>query len=103
MRIPLPRLMRHWREAEFGGKHNPAPVRWGLGLWAWAVRRPALYRFGARLAIAGMAFLGRRRGHLKSLPLAGGWTVHRNLPAPQGGTFHDLWPKQSANRRGSGR
>ena len=99
MRIPLPKLMRHWREAEFGGKHNPAPVRWGLGLWAWAVRRPALYRFGARFAIAGMAFLGRKRGHLRSLPLAGGWTAHRNLPAPQGGTFHDLWRRRNASGR----
>ena len=94
MRIPLPKLMRHWREEEYDRKLNPAPVRWGLGLWAWAVRRPALYRFGARFAIAGMAFLGRKRGHLRSLPMAGGWTAHRNLPAPQGGTFHDLWRKR---------
>ena len=103
MRIPLPKLMRHWREEEYDRKLNPAPVRWGLGLWAWAVRRPALYRFGARFAIAGMAFLGRKRGHLKSLPMAGGWTAHRNLPAPQGATFHDLWRKRKAGRQRAGR
>jgi L-lactate dehydrogenase complex protein LldF len=31
--------------------------------------------------------LAGARGRLSSLPLAGGWTKHRELPAPQGRTF----------------
>ncbi len=103
VRIPLPGLMRRWREEEFARRTGPPTARRGLRLWAFAVRRPALYRLGARLAIAALARLGRRRGHLRSLPLAGGWTAHRDLPAPQGGTFHDLWRRRAAARNGTGR
>jgi L-lactate dehydrogenase complex protein LldF len=35
--------------------------------------------------------LGRRRGAFRALPLAGGWTAHRDMPAPEGRSFHDLW------------
>jgi len=98
MRIPLPKLMRHWREEEFDRKLNPARARWGLKLWTFAARRPGLYRFGTRLAMGVLAWRGRRRGHFRSLPAAGGWTRHRNLPAPQGGTFQDQWRKRQASR-----
>ncbi len=33
VRIPLPKLMRHWREREFERHLSPAPARAGLGLW----------------------------------------------------------------------
>ena len=94
MRIPLPKLMRHWREEEFDRKINPARARWGIRLWAFAARRPRLYRFGARFAIGWLARKGRRTGRLSSVPMAGGWTGHRDLPAPQGGTFQDQWRKR---------
>jgi L-lactate dehydrogenase complex protein LldF len=38
-----------------------------------------------------------RGGSLSSLPLAGGWTKHRELPAPQGKTFQQMWAER--NRR----
>ena len=34
VRIPLPRLMRSWREREFERHLSPATVRGGLALWA---------------------------------------------------------------------
>src|SRR3712207_1905579 len=46
VRIPLPKLMRHWREREFERHLTPATFRSGLGLWGFFARRPALYRFG---------------------------------------------------------
>ncbi|NNG04488.1 MAG: lactate utilization protein [Inquilinus sp.] len=100
MRIPLPSIMRHWRERQHERKLSPGTVRAGLGLWAWAARRPRLYRFGTRLAAALLGRLGRRRGRLKRLPLAGGWTDWRDLPAPEGRTFQQHW---AARRSGAGR
>jgi L-lactate dehydrogenase complex protein LldF len=93
MRIPLPKMMRHWREREFEKRLMPGAVRRGLGLWAWLVRRPEAYRIATRTGIGGLRLLAGRRGRLRSLPLAGGWTGERDLPAPQGGTFMDRWRK----------
>ncbi len=36
------------------------------------------------------------KGYLRSLPLAGGWTEHRDFPSPQGETFQSLWKKRNA-------
>jgi L-lactate dehydrogenase complex protein LldF len=91
MRIPLPKMMRHWREREFERNLNPATQRWGLKFWVWFARRPKLYALGARLAMRSIAILSGGRGRLKSLPLAGGWTKYRDLPAPEGKTFQQLW------------
>ncbi len=44
-----------------------------------------------------MARLGRRRGRFRSMPLAGGWTSVRDLPAPQGSTFQAQWQKRGRN------
>src|SRR3546814_11409525 len=49
MRIPLPKMMRHWREREFERHLTPATVRSGLALWAFFARRPKLYRFATGL------------------------------------------------------
>ena len=91
MKIPLPKLMRHWREAEFQAGGAPWPYRLGLGVWGYLARRPRAYHLLARFAAAGLGALGRGKGALRWLPLAGGWTAHRDLPAPQGRTFQQLW------------
>jgi L-lactate dehydrogenase complex protein LldF len=96
MHIPLPKMMRHWREREFSRNLNPATARYGLALWAWFARRPALYRRAAGLAAGVLGWLGRGRGRFASLPLAGGWTKHRDLPAPEGGTFQAQWARRQA-------
>lgn len=94
MRIPLPDLMRRWREIAHREKLNKAATRRGLAIWAWAAKRPKLYRAGARFAVAALRLLGRRKGRFQSLPLAGGWTAMRDLPAPEGGTFVDRWHRE---------
>jgi L-lactate dehydrogenase complex protein LldF len=91
MRIPLPKMMRCWREREFEKHLTPAAVRRGLRLWAWAARRPVLYRMGARAANRALRLIAGRRGRIRSLPFAGGWTGQRDFPAPQGRTFMDQW------------
>src|SRR6201996_8664619 len=54
VKIPLPGLMRHWREREFERHLTPPAMRYGLNFWAWFARRPSLYRFGTRMAAIGL-------------------------------------------------
>jgi L-lactate dehydrogenase complex protein LldF len=46
-----------------------------------------LYRLAMRAAAVGLGVLGRKKGRFSSMPLAGGWTKGRDLPAPEGDTF----------------
>ena len=99
VRIPLPKLMRHWREREFERHLTPATARSNLRLWGFFARRPALYRLATRAAVVGLGLLGRRKGRFGGLPLAGGWTAERDLPAPEGDTFFARYAKaQRAGR-----
>ena len=99
MRIPLPKLMRAWREREFEIGATPARVRAGLKAWAWMARRPRLYHMAARLGIAFMGLCGRMRGGaFRRWPLARGWTKYRDLPAPQGRTFQAEWAEHIARQ-----
>ena len=97
--IPLPKLMRHWREREFERHLSPAPTRAGLRLWAFFAKRPALYRFATSISMRALAWLGRDKGRFASLPLAKGWTQTRDMPAPQGATFQAQWKAQRKVRR----
>jgi len=89
--IPLPRLLRQWRNRAFEAGDVPQLERWGIAVWAYFAQRPWLYGLGARLSMRGLAFLGRNRGRLANLWLARGWTDGRDLPAPEGKTFQALW------------
>jgi L-lactate dehydrogenase complex protein LldF len=94
MKIPLPAIMRHWREVAFERKVAPPLQRAGIELWAWLAKRPALYRLATRLAMAALGAAGRKRGRFAKLPLAGGWTQVRDMPAPEGETFHARWKRE---------
>jgi len=41
-----------------------------------------------------LGWAGKGRGRFRSLPLATGWTLARDMPAPQGRTFHRLWAER---------
>jgi L-lactate dehydrogenase complex protein LldF len=99
MRIPLPGMMREWREREFRRRLTPKRMRFGLKLWAFAVRRPRLYRPLASAAMALLGWLGRVHGGFRYLPLARGWTRGRDFPAPQGPTFQEQWRRHRGARR----
>jgi L-lactate dehydrogenase complex protein LldF len=94
VKIPLPKMMRHWREREYAKKLSPPVYRTALSLWAWAARRPALYHTLAELAARALGWAGRYRGRFRSLPLADGWTAVRDMPAPEGRSFHSLWAQR---------
>ncbi len=94
MRIPLPKMLRHWREKEFERHLQPSAIRWGIAAWAWLAKRPALYRKATALAARVLTNQGHGKGRLSKVPLASGWTEHRDFPAPQGKTFHQLWKER---------
>jgi L-lactate dehydrogenase complex protein LldF len=91
MRIPLPKLMRHYRERAFDKGLTPPLPRLALAMWAFMAKRPRLYQVFTGLKIPALAAFGRRRGRFRSIPFAGGWTKHRDMPAPQGRTFQQMW------------
>ncbi|MFT5507475.1 MAG: L-lactate dehydrogenase complex protein LldF [Hyphomicrobiaceae bacterium] len=91
--IPLPDMMRRLREEQWRRKLTPASMRVGLGFWAFAVKRPWLYRLGTRFSVVMMRWVARAKGKITSLPGAGGWTRHRDLTAPQQGTFMDQYKR----------
>lgn len=100
MRIPLPKMMRHWREDQFQKKLTPPTARYGLALWSFAAKRPWLYHLGSRWVMTTLGWLGRGKGRFQSLPLAGGWTGTRDLPAPAGVTFQARWRQEEQRRKG---
>jgi len=83
--------MRRWREQEYEKNLTPKAQRRGLALWAWLAKRPTLYHLATGLAARVLARAGRKRGAFSRLPLAGGWTAARDLPAPEGATFRAQW------------
>lgn len=91
MAIPLPSLMRKWRERDFERGNPPLAQRLALKLWAFAAIRPRLYHALGRAVAPLLARLAGSEGRFRSLPFAGAWTGTRDLPAPEGKTFHELY------------
>ena len=91
VKIPLPDLMRHLREKQMQRGLRPWQERLALRLWAWAAQRPALYGLGAGIAVRALKWLGGKDGLIHALPLGSGWTDGRDMPAPAGRTFRELY------------
>jgi L-lactate dehydrogenase complex protein LldF len=92
VKIPLPELQRKLREQAVARKLRPWSERFGLRAWAWFALRPRLYALGTRLAARLLGAMGGRDGLLHRLPPGGaGWTRGRDLPAPEGRTFRELY------------
>lgn len=99
MSIPLPSLLRTHRNTTFEKQLVSPSSRYGLKIWATIAGRPKLYRAVTVLVAKTLNRIGRRHGRFKKMPLAGGWTGSRDLPAPQTtSTFMSLYKK---NRQSS--
>ena len=96
VRIPLPELLRELRHQQHQRGISPPVQRRALGVWRFVAERPGLYQFANRLAARALKSLGGRDGRLRHLPFAGGWTALRDLPAPEGKTFLELWHARKA-------
>lgn len=90
VKIPLPDLLRDLRYQQHKAALSPVRQRWALNAWRWVATRPTLYHFGEQLAARGLKLLSKK-GRIQSLPMAGGWTDSRDLPAPSGKTFLEQW------------
>jgi L-lactate dehydrogenase complex protein LldF len=91
VKIPLPDLLRKLREQQFERRLRPWSERAGLRLWSWLGTHPRLYALATRLGARVLRWMGGSDGLLHRLPFAGGWTDGRDLPAPAGRTFRDLY------------
>ena len=94
VKIPLPTIMRHWRAKEYADGLAPKATVAGLALWAFAAKRPALYRQATKI-IARLLKLMSRKGAVRALPLMRGWFAVRDFPAPEGKTFQELWRERA--------
>ncbi|HEX3809781.1 MAG TPA: LutB/LldF family L-lactate oxidation iron-sulfur protein [Rhizomicrobium sp.] len=92
VKIPLPKIMRFWRAQEYADGLTPKTTVFGLSLWAYAVKRPLLYRLMARIAARVLKRRGRG-GAIRSLPLMQNWFAVRDFPAPHGKTFQQMWKR----------
>lgn len=99
MKIPLPKMMRHWREREFERGDSPWVHRMAIRAWSFIAKRPRLYRCLTGPLIGLLGEWGKRRGRFRWLPMAGGWLKHRDLSAPAGRSFHELWRQEKLRRR----
>ena len=96
VKIPLPDLLRKLRERQVERGLRPWYERAAIGAWAFAALRPALYRPLTRIGARLLKWLGGEKGRIRSLPLAGGWTDHRDFPAPSGRTFIEQYRERQA-------
>ena len=95
MSIPLPDLLREHRFKGFKQGLEGARSRLGLKVWSYLAQRPSLYHALTSITARTLAGLGKTKGFLSKVPLASGWTSVRELPAPQGKTFQQLWAKRN--------
>ena len=97
VRIPLPKMLRHWREREFAQAPNAVAGGLALALWAFFASSPTRYRFASALGRIALKALARLQGGswIKRLPaLAGGWTKERDMGISGGASFQAQWHKR---------
>ena len=100
VKIPLPDLLRKLREQQFEGHMRPWYERAGLRAWSWLASRPALYALATRIGVRLLSWMGGRERLIHRLPLGGGWTDARDMPAPAGKTFRELAALRKKNGGG---
>ncbi len=93
VKIPLPDLMRKLRQQQVEKGLRPWQERLGLKLWTFTASHPGLYSLFFKLAARVGKWMGGSTGLLHRLP-GGGWTKGRDMPAPKGKTFRELYAER---------
>jgi len=91
VKIPLPELLRTLRERQMQAGLRPWRERAGFRLWAFAAKRPRVYALATRIGVRVLRLMGGAKGRISRLPLGSGWTLGRDMPAPEGRTFRELY------------
>lgn len=92
--IPISDLLRKLREKQVERHLRPRGERVGLALWGFVAARPALYALVTKLAVRVLERMGGSRHAITRLPLGQGWSATRDMPAPVGRTFRELYAAQ---------
>jgi L-lactate dehydrogenase complex protein LldF len=95
MKIPLPDLLRKLRERQFERGLRPWRERLGLAAWAFAAKRPMIYRPLARIGARVLGWMGGDARRIARIPGGSGWSLYRDMPAPVGPTFKERWAKRA--------
>jgi len=103
VRIPLPKMLRHWREQEFHKKISPVGQRVGLNWWRILNRRLLVYRWvmwSVAIALRGFSSSGANgRRWIRRLPWPGSaWTQQRDMAAPALASFQTQWRRQESQK-----
>ena len=98
VKIPLPDLMRKLREKQFDMKLRPWSERWAIKAWSFAVSRPVLYALLSKIGARVASWIGGREKLIHRLPGIDGWTGGRDMPAPEGKTFRELYAARKAGK-----
>jgi L-lactate dehydrogenase complex protein LldF len=91
VKIPLTRIMRHWRNEAFARGIPSSAFVLGLRLWGVIARRPPLYRAFAASAARVMRLMAGRSGRLRRFPVLTGWFAMRDLAKPAARSFQAQW------------
>jgi L-lactate dehydrogenase complex protein LldF len=95
--IPLSDLLRKLREKQMERHLRPWSERAALAAWGFVALRPSLYALLTKLAVRVLERVGGERRSIRRLPLAQGWTATREMPAPVGRTFRELYAAQRSH------
>ncbi len=95
--IPLSDLLRKLREKQMERHLRPWKERVGLAVWGYLALHPGAYALFTKLAVRVLERMGGQKHAIARLPLGSGWTNTRDMPAPVGRTFRELYAAQRSH------
>ncbi|MDR5833534.1 lactate utilization protein B [Caballeronia sp. LZ034LL] len=95
--IPLSDLLRKLREKQMERRLRPWKERAGLAMWGCLAKHPTAYALFTKLAVRVLERMGGKNRSIARLPLGAGWTATRDMPAPVGRTFRELYKAQRSH------
>jgi iron-sulfur cluster protein len=96
--IPISDLLRKLREKQVERGLRPWGERMALAAWGFVAMRPAFYALFTKLAVRLLERAGGSRRSIGRLPFGRGWTATREMPAPVGRTFRELYAAQNSHK-----
>jgi iron-sulfur cluster protein len=95
--IPLSDLLRKLREKQMERRLRPWNERAALAAWGYLAKRPVAYALFTKLAVRVLERMSGSKKAISRLPFGSGWTGTRDMPAPVGRTFRELYKAQHSH------